>query len=150
MKAIKVIILISIVFSFCLFINTTDVGKAISLLRIFGANFIILLLTTFVAYLLGAIGWKLCLGADGKKLLLGDLFIIRHVGETVTFLNPAGVIGGEAVKVYLLNNKGVEKKTVITSVFVSRIVMVITQIMLFLFAVYFYNKRWHRYYFSLP
>lgn len=148
MKFLKIIFVVSIIASLGYFIGSTDLSKAATSLHKVGANFIIVIFSTFIAYFLGAIGWKYCFGAEGKNLSLSNLFFVRHVGETVGLINPAGVVGGEAVKVALLNNKGIERKTVITSVLISRVVMIISQVLLFIVAaliltVGFTNAHFH-------
>lgn len=62
---------------------------------------------------------------------MSQLFLIRHIGETASLFNPAGIVGGEAVKVHLLSNQDIEKKTVLASIVMSRSIMIITQLILF-------------------
>lgn len=125
-----------------LFIRATDFQKVASSLHRVGYNFIILIITTFIAYFLAAIAWRFCMGPQGKHLSLGFLFIIRHIGETVSLVNPTSIAGGEAMKVFLLSDRGIEKKTIITSVVFARLIMMLSQVLLFLAAAAFllFNK----------
>ncbi len=99
-----------------------------------GFRFVWLIVVTFLGYLFGTIGWKYCMGPQGAHLRLKDLFFIRHIGETVSIINPTSVVGGEAMKVFLLQDQGVERKVLITSVLISRVIMALTQVVLFLLA----------------
>ncbi|MBU6342941.1 MAG: flippase-like domain-containing protein [Bacteroidetes bacterium] len=131
MKYLRIVLMVIILASFAFFVRATDLEKVRASMEQVGWNFLWILVTTTLAYLLGAIGWKCCMGDAGKNLSLLDLFLIRHIGETVSVINPTSVVGGEALKVFLLKDKGIERKTVIHSVLLSRIIMVLTQILLF-------------------
>jgi uncharacterized protein (TIRG00374 family) len=131
MKYLRILLVVIILASFAFFIRATDLDKVQSSMLEVGFNFFWLIATTTLAYLLGTIGWKYCMGESGKHLNLMDLFLIRHVGETVSVINPTSVVGGEAMKVYLLRDKGIDRKTVIHSVLLSRAIMVLTQFGLF-------------------
>lgn len=131
MKIFKVVILIIVLLCLGFFVQATDWHLAAQSLQDFGYRFVYLILITGFAYLLATIGWKYCLGEDAKKVKLTDLFIIRHLGEMLSIINPASVIGGEAFKVYLLQQKGLENAKIIASVLVSRVLMAITQLLLF-------------------
>jgi glycosyltransferase 2 family protein len=86
---------------------------------------------TFLAALCGAIGWQYCLGEAGRRVHFYDLFLIRHIGETVGLVNPTGMVGGEALKAAMLHTKGVDRRTVVVSVVVSRALTIVTQLILF-------------------
>ncbi len=137
MKLLKIIILLVILVSFGFFIRATDMSKVMSSVQQVGFRFVWLIATTFLGYLFGTVGWKYCMGPQGAHLRLKDLFFIRHIGETVSLINPTSVIGGEAMKVFLLQDKGVDRKTLITSVLISRVIMALTQVLLFLLAAAF-------------
>ena len=128
------------------FVQSTDWHKVGMCLRLIGFKFIWLLLATFLASLCGAIGWQYCLGAQGKKVNFYDLFLIRHIGETIGLVNPTGMVGGEALKSVMLHNKGIDRATVISSVFVSRTITIITQLILFLATVLllFHAQIWQK------
>ncbi|MCF2443986.1 flippase-like domain-containing protein [Dyadobacter sp. CY345] len=131
MKIFKVIMLVVVLLCLAFFVQATDWQLAARSLHNFGYRFLYLILISGFAYLLATIGWKFCLGEDGKKVKLTDLFIIRHLGEMLSIINPASVIGGEAFKVYLLQQKGLENAKIIASVLVSRVLMAVTQLLLF-------------------
>ncbi len=134
MKIFKILILLIILISLGFFIRATDMNQVMSSMKQVGYRFFWLMATTFVGYLFGTIGWKYCMGPQGAHLSLKDLFFIRHIGETVSIINPTSVVGGEALKIYMLQDKGIERSVLITSVLISRAMMVVTQIFLFLLA----------------
>lgn len=142
MKILKILIVLSVLFSLTLFIRATDFQKVLFSLHQVGFKFVLLIIVTFIAYFLAAIGWRFCMGAPGKNFSPGILFFIRHIGETVSIVNPTSIAGGEAMKVFLLNKRGMEKKIVIASVLFSRLIMILSQILFFLLAAVFllYSK----------
>jgi hypothetical protein len=129
-KVFFVIIAICILVSLIVFIQETDLKKALELTYGIGYRFYLLLGVTFIAYLLGTLSWQYTLGYDANKITLTRLFLIRHVGETVAWFNPTSIIGGDALKGMLLAKYNIAKKTVILSVLLSRIIMIFTQLIL--------------------
>lgn len=63
------------------------------------------LLPYLAVYAIDTVAWSLTLPAAGRPPFL-RLFRLRWAGEAVNNLIPTGYIGGEAVKVYLLNHHG--------------------------------------------
>jgi hypothetical protein len=129
-KGLFMVITLCIVASLILFVQETDLRKSLEAIKSIGYRFYLLLLITFIAYLLGTLSWKYTLGNDVKKVSLKHLFLIRHVGETVAWFNPTSVIGGDALKGVLLAKYNIDKRTVLVSVLVSRIIMILTQLSL--------------------
>ena len=128
---VRLVLAICLGASLLLFVRATDLQKVINAIQQVGYQFILLLLITLMAYFFGTLSWQYCLGNSSRNIFTGNLFLIRHVGETVSLINPASIIVGETVKVFLLNNHKIEKNTAIASIFVSRIIMIITQLLLF-------------------
>jgi uncharacterized protein (TIRG00374 family) len=131
MKYIKPLIIITVLVFAALFLNGTDFNKVAASLNRVGYSFLWLLLISFSSYFLGTIAWRYCMGEMGKQVGLLRLFVIRHVGETVGIVNPTSIVAGEAVKVYLLRHHDIRQKTVVTSVLLSRVLMMLTQLMVF-------------------
>lgn len=131
MKYIKLLTILVVLVFTGLFLRATDFNKVAESLQQVGYNFVWLIIISFSSYLCGTIAWRYCMGAEGKSIPLFDLFITRHVGETVGVVNPTSIVAGEAVKIYLLRNYPVQKKTVITSVLLSRVLMILTQLLIF-------------------
>jgi uncharacterized protein (TIRG00374 family) len=131
MKYIKLIIIVSIIASLAIFLNATDFRKVLESVKQIGWKFIILILVTFLSAILGTLSWRSCLGKQADEVSIGQLFLIRHIGEVASIFNPAGVVGGEALKVHLLcSSQKLDKKTVLASILVSRAIMILTQLLL--------------------
>ncbi|TDQ10017.1 lysylphosphatidylglycerol synthase transmembrane domain-containing protein [Pedobacter metabolipauper] len=133
-KIIKIgfagLILVSLFF----FIRATNFSETASTLTGVGFGFLWIVGITSLAYWLGTIGWQYCMGDDRRKVSIGQLFMIRTVCETVSIFNPASIIGGDLLKVFLLKPYIDQQETVINSVVISRIMMIITQVFLLLTA----------------
>ena len=132
MKVIRILLVLVILVSLFFFIRATDLRQVAISMQQVGYNFVVLILVTFIAALLATVGWKYCMGAPGKHLPLWELFLVRVVGEAVALVNPTSIVVGEAVKVFLLREKEIERKTVVASMLISRAVMASTQLFLFL------------------
>ena len=130
MKLIRIIIACCVILSLALFIAHTDLDKVVSAIQQIGYKFIFLIAITGFAYLSATFSWKYAMGNECKTISIPRLFMIRHVGETLSLLNPASIIGGEAFKVYLLRDYGIKEKTIISSILMSRLIMIITQVLL--------------------
>ncbi len=134
-KLLKPAIALCIIGSLFIFIRATDFEKVNSSLQQVGYKFSVLLLVTCIAYFLGTLSWQFCLGKKYNAVSTVRLFFIRHIGETVSLVNPTSIVGGETLKAFMLKDDGIEKKTVIASILSSRIIMIITQLLLFTLAV---------------
>lgn len=132
MKVIRILLVLVILVSLFFFIRATDLQQVVLSMQQVGYKFVILILVTFIAALLATIGWRYCMGEPGKNLPLWELFLVRVVGEAVALVNPTSIVVGEAVKVFLLREKEIERKTVVASMLISRAVMASTQLLLFL------------------
>lgn len=132
MKYLKLLILVSVVVSLAVFLRATDFQKVLDAVGQVGSKFFILIVVTFLSSVLGTLSWRSCLGKEGKSVSLSQLFLIRHVGEIASIFNPAGIVGGEALKVHLLGSSPqLERKRVLASILVSRSIMIVTQLVLF-------------------
>jgi len=85
---------------------------------------------SFFAYLSATIAWRLCMGEDGIKTEILQLFMIRHVGEMLSVFNPTSVIAGETLKVHYLAKSGVDNKRSISSILLSRILIILSALLL--------------------
>ncbi|MEO6040184.1 MAG: lysylphosphatidylglycerol synthase domain-containing protein, partial [Saprospiraceae bacterium] len=134
MKILRILLVLIILISLFFFVRATDLDQVMASMQRVGYKFSILIGVTFLASFLATIGWQYCLGAPGKALSLWELFMIRTVGEAVGLVNPTSVVGGDAVKVFLLREKAIEQKTLVASALISRTLMVLTQLFLFILA----------------
>ncbi|MCD8740410.1 flippase-like domain-containing protein [Mucilaginibacter roseus] len=129
MKYLKFLLIIIVLICAWFFIRHTDFKKVGQSLQQVGTHFLWLLVASACSYTCGTIAWRYCMGADGRSVNLFHLFWVRHVGETVGIINPASIVAGEALKVYLLRDSTIEKQTVITSVLLSRVLMMATHLL---------------------
>jgi glycosyltransferase 2 family protein len=130
MRWLKAVLLLTILACFYLFVQSIDMHKVVTSLQQVGYCFLYLLLVTFCAYWMAIIAWSLCMGKESQKVSFVRLFLIRHVGETISTINPTSIVAGEALKMYLLSKKGVSRQTILLSVLISRLLMIITQILI--------------------
>ncbi|MXV16351.1 lysylphosphatidylglycerol synthase transmembrane domain-containing protein [Hufsiella ginkgonis] len=128
-KYVKPVVLAGMLVLLAVFLRHTDFQSVGASLSLVGYRFSALLLTTFAAYFLGTISWKYCLGDKSGEISATRLFFVRHIGETAALLNPAGMVGGEAVKVLLLKDHGIAAKSATASIVMARVIMVITQLL---------------------
>lgn len=134
MKIIKVIFVLSIIISLVVYILNTDLHLVKTSLKHVRWNFCWLIIVTVIAYFLGTLGWRYCLGPNKSSINLMKLFWIRLIGETVSLFNPGSIIGGDMLKVALLKSYNIDRNTVINSVVISRFLMITSQISMFLLA----------------
>lgn len=133
-KTLKVVLVLIIVASIAVFLYNTDLQATKQELHTIGGKFFYLLGITFLAYIFGTLSWYACLGEGRKKIGILQLFAVRQVGETVGQFNPTSVVGGDLYKAELLKPYGIGKELALQSVATSRITIVLSQILLLLFA----------------
>ncbi len=125
---IKIGLGLVMVSSLCFFLKATDFTHLFRLLPQMGSSYLPILGVTFLAALAATLGWKQCLGKAGNGLSFATLFWLRHMGETLSLLNPAGVIGGDGFKLMLLQEKGVPTSAALVSLVLSRAFMILSQL----------------------
>src|SRR5215217_1914501 len=118
------------------FIRHTDLAEVRNALGKAGAGFIWVIVSTFVAYWCGAVGWWFCLGESKSLISHSRIFVVRHISETVGAFNPASVAGGDMFKVFLLKPYGIEQQLALTSVVIYRFLMILSQLVLFVVAMF--------------
>ena len=133
-KILKGTLLLLILLSIGIFLAKSDLNALKKELSAVGYRFILIILTTCAAYLLGTLAWWICLGSAKKRVNLYELFAIRQIGETVGLFNPASIIGGDLLKAELLTRYDIPLKEGLNSVAISRITAVLSQLTLFLIA----------------
>ena len=130
-KWVIIVITISILISVIAFIQATDIEKVIASVLNVGYKFIWLLVFTGIAYYFGTLSWQYCLGDQYKAISTVKLYLIRHVCETVSLFNPASVVAGDALKIVMLEDYGIEEKRVVASVVLSRIILITGHLSIF-------------------
>ena len=126
-KVLRLALVISIFFSFFLFLKATDIGESIRLVKQFGFHAVYLFFCTFFAYISGTLGWRFCIDSAIKPSFV-RLFMYRHTGNIITLFNPAGAITGEMFNAGMLIRDGVEEQSAYKSVLLARIIMILSQL----------------------
>ena len=130
-KLLQVLHIVSVCICFVLFLKGTNVKESFLLIKQLGVYSVFIIITTFLAYISGTLGWKYCIDSS-VKFSLSQLFMIRHVGNTITLFNPTSAIAGEIYNAKTLINEGVKGQDAYKSVLLSRILMILSQLTLFI------------------
>lgn len=112
------IIVLSAVFLF-FFIKSMDPALVLHHARQMGLGFLYIILISFVAYCLATLAWIYCYKNIPLLRRFGTFFVVRQIGETLSILNPTGIIGGDAVRSILIDDQRSSTET-ISSVTASR------------------------------
>lgn len=132
--ALKIILFVVILLFIGLFVRATDWTGVFASVQQVGFKFLIILFTTMVSAWLGSLGWHYCLPKEGVQMSGWQLFWIRMIGENVAILNPTSIVGGEATKIYLLTNMGINQRSALHSILLSRAITIISQLLMLLVA----------------
>lgn len=92
--------------------------------------FLAIIFSSFIAYLASSISWVFCMGNDGKKFTLIEIFIYRLIGEMLAVFNPTSIVAGDSLKTSYLYKKGVTKHNALSSVLLSRVLNFLSAIFL--------------------
>ena len=130
LKWIKLLGLLSVLLCLWFFVRATDFAAVAGLLKKTGLRFCYLIGITLVAYIFGSLSWWYCLGKDRRSVSIGQLFVVRHIGETLSLINPMSIIAGETAKVYLLKDIGIARPITIASILIARVFLIISQLTL--------------------
>lgn len=131
-SVIKVLLLVIVLAFVGQFIVHTDFQEILGYLNKMPFTFLGIVVLSFFAYLCATLAWRLCMGEDSTKTGIGQLFMIRHVGEMLSVFNPTSVIAGETLKAHYLNKQGVSTQNGISSILMSRILIILSAILLML------------------
>jgi len=81
------------------------------------------------------------MGEESNRVSLVELFFIRLVCENLTIFNPTNIIAGDGLKGVFLKKNGITYQTAFTSVLLSRILLIVSAILLMIIAmVYLFVK----------
>lgn len=130
-KFLRALLITCILISFGLFLQATDAQESFRLIRQLGNRIILIFLCTFLSYLFGALGWKYCIDSDTQPSL-PRLFMLRHIGNVITVFNPSGAVAGEIYNAKKLIQGGIDQDIAYKSVLLSRIIMILAQLVLLL------------------
>lgn len=134
-KYLKAALLILVLVFLGFFIQATDWSGVLKSVQQVGFNFLFLILISGASAWLSVIAWRYCLPKQESDKISGwQLFWIRQIGENVAILNPTSVIGGEAMKIYMLRGHGIDQRQALHSILLSRTLTIISQILMLLIA----------------
>ena len=92
------------------------------------AAMLVILLPSFLMYVLEAYGWRVTLGAWANGVPFWRVLAIRTAGEVVNMTTPTAYVGGEPLKAFLLKRQGVPLVEGLASVVTAKTTMTIAQI----------------------
>lgn len=118
---------------FAWYLSRADLPTVAQMLSRLGWLAPLTLLPYFCVYVIDCIGWRFCLPST-LPLSWPRLFAIRWSGEAVNNVLPSASVGGEAVKVYLLRQRGVPARIGTSSVVVGRSAQTTAQLLYILMA----------------
>ncbi|MEI6409017.1 MAG: lysylphosphatidylglycerol synthase transmembrane domain-containing protein [Bacteroidota bacterium] len=124
----KIALVAIVLLCFGFFIRATNWAGVLEAVQKVGINFLFLIFVTYLSAWTGVLGWRYCLPKDTKQVSSFQLFWIRMIGENFAILNPTSMIGGEAAKIYMLTDLGVNRRQALHSIILSRAIMIISQI----------------------
>ena len=103
-----------------------DPGLVWTQLRGLGPGAALFLLPSLGTYTLDALAWRLCFRTD-PNVSWRRLFLIRMAGESLNNTLPSAYLGGEPLKVYLLQRAGVAGPEALASVIVGKTALIVSQ-----------------------
>ena len=80
-----------------------------------------------LVYVFDTLGWRFAFGSSKHRPPFLTLFRVRWAGEAVNNVIPTGYVGGEAVKAWLLHERGVPMVPATTSVVIGKTAQVCAQ-----------------------
>ncbi|MGE5343701.1 MAG: lysylphosphatidylglycerol synthase transmembrane domain-containing protein [Candidatus Omnitrophota bacterium] len=96
-------------------------------------NFFILMGLRLLYWSLRTVNWKVILDHYDKNTSLWELFVARMYSQSVNELFPAGQVGGEAARIYMVHT--IEKRISVASVIVDKTVEFLSVLILTVLAV---------------
>ena len=138
-KKLKYLIIALATMFLILFIKALDIELLYAQLMSMGWRFWVVIAVSGLAYFAGTIGWYYCFAPQFRKINLLRLFMIRMAGESLAVSNPGGVVGGDALKVWLLKKRKIDKSEVLRSVLISRVLTIISFLVMAFIMIVMYN-----------
>jgi glycosyltransferase 2 family protein len=96
---------------------------------------IAVLIPSTIMYVIEAYGWKVTLGPSAKDIPFWRVFAIKTAGEVVNLTTPAGYIGGEPFKAYLLTKHHVPMVEGLASVVIAKTTKTIAEVLFILLGI---------------
>ncbi len=96
---------------------------------------LVMLIPSVIMYVAEAYGWKVTLGPSAKDLPFWRVLAIKTAGEVVNMTTPAGYLGGEPLKAYLLTKHNVPPVEGFASVVIAKTTKTIAEVLFILLGV---------------
>lgn len=112
------------------FVNAIGIDTILDSIYGFGWNFVIVLFCYLMASMLASLSWMIALKESRKSPSYFYLLCLRLYTESISLLNPTNIISGDALKVFYLKTKHISTPMAINSVILSRMMLVISQLIL--------------------
>jgi uncharacterized protein (TIRG00374 family) len=96
---------------------------------------LVMLIPSVIMYAVEAYGWKVTLGPSAKDLPFWRVLAIKTAGEVVNMTTPAGYLGGEPLKAYLLTKYNVPSVEAFASVVIAKTTKTIAEVLFILLGV---------------
>jgi uncharacterized protein (TIRG00374 family) len=94
-----------------------------------------MLIPSTIMYAVEAYGWKVTLGPSAKDIPFWRVLAIKTAGEVVNLTTPAGYIGGEPLKAYLLTKYHVPMVEGLASVVIAKTTKTIAEVLFILLGI---------------
>jgi glycosyltransferase 2 family protein len=94
-----------------------------------------MLIPSAMMYAVEAYSWKVTFGPSGKGIPFWRVFAIKTAGEVVNLTTPAGYIGGEPLKAYLLTKHHVPMVEGLASVVIAKTTKTIAEVLFILLGI---------------
>jgi glycosyltransferase 2 family protein len=96
---------------------------------------LVMLIPSTIMYTVEAYGWKVTLGPSAKDIPFWRVLAIKTAGEVVNLTTPAGYIGGEPLKAYLLTKHHVPMVEGLASVVIAKTTKTIAEVLFILLGI---------------
>ena len=96
---------------------------------------LVMLIPSVIMYVVEAYGWKVTLGPSTKHISFWRVLAIKTAGEVVNMTTPAGYLGGEPLKAYLLTKHHVPSVEGFASVVIAKTTKTIAEVVFILLGV---------------
>ncbi len=113
----------------------------------FGAYFFVILCTCGCSYLCATIAWRELLYSRDERnensffTNIFTLFNLRLLGETISLITPANVVGGELFKLSLLRSEENREAKIASSLLMSRMILIAAFIFIAVFTLWSFIGR---------
>lgn len=127
--AIRILLAVAGLVLFGWFVHHAGVGEIAQAFRNLGWFTPLALIPFVMVTVFDTIGWRFAFGREGTHgIRFPRLLAIRWAGEAINSMLPSAYIGGEAVKVHLLRQRGVPPITGASSVVAGKTAQVFAQV----------------------